>query len=387
MDELSRTTRAVRAGIDTDAAQGAVVPPIYLSTTYNFSEFGRPREFDYSRSGNPTRRLLADALADLEGGVRGVVTATGMGAITVCAKALVPAGGRVVLPHDCYGGTWRLFDALARRGDLQVVSLDLTAPDAAAAVAASHADLVWIETPSNPLLRITDLTEVVSAARAAGALVVADNTFSSPVVQRPLEFGVDVVVHSTTKYINGHSDVVAGVIVAADTDRGDDLAWWANCLGLTGSAFDSYLTLRGLRTLHLRMRQHQESAAAIAELLASDDRVVTTHYPGLASHPENALASRQQNGFGGIVSAEITGGRAGAAAFLDSLELFSLAESLGGVESLACHPGTMTHASMPADVQAAAGIAPGLVRLSVGLEDADDLAADVRRALDAAGRA
>lgn len=380
--ERSRQTAAVRAGIDTDPAEGAVVGPLHLSTTYRFEGLRRPRRFDYSRSGNPTRSALAAALAELDGAAGAVVTASGMGACTVTLTALVPPGGTVLAPHDAYGGTWRLLDALARRGSYTLELADLTAPDAAARVAAAAPDLLWIETPSNPLLGISDIAALSDAAHAAGGRVVVDNTFCSPALQRPLALGADVVVQSTTKYLNGHSDVVGGVVSAADAAVAADCAWWANCLGLTGGAFDSYQTTRGLRTLHVRMRQHLANAAAVVEALQRHPAVDVVHYPGLPEHPGHALAARQMGGFGGIVSFEVDGGEAGVAALVDGLEHFSLAESLGGVESLICHPGTMTHAAMPPEIQAAAGLRPGLVRLSVGIEDADDLIADLAAGLD-----
>ncbi|MGB2766108.1 MAG: PLP-dependent transferase, partial [Propionicimonas sp.] len=280
MTQPTPQTRAVRAGVNTDPVHGAVVPPIHLSSTYSFESFDTPREFDYSRSGNPTRSLLAQALAELEGGFGAVVTASGMAAVATCLHALLPAGGRLVAPYDCYGGSWRLFDALARRGSFDLELVELEDPAKAAAAIRDGVDLLWLETPSNPLLRISDIATLSQAAHAVGAVVVADNTFSSPVVQRPLALGADVVVHSTTKYINGHSDVVAGVIVAASQAHHAELAWWANSLGATGGAFDSYLTLRGLRTLHLRMAEAQRNAAAVVDLLRGHPAVARVHYPG-----------------------------------------------------------------------------------------------------------
>ena len=383
MDQ-TRTTRTVRAGIDDDPTHGAVVPPLYLSTNYSFHGLGEARTFDYSRAGNPTRQVLTDALVALEGGAGGVVTASGMAAVTACVHAFAPIGATVVVPHDCYGGTWRLFDALARAGRFDLLLVDLSAPDAAARVAQAAPDLLWVETPSNPLLRLTDLRAVADAAHAHGAIVVADNTFCTPALQRPLELGADVVVHSTTKYLNGHSDVIGGAANARTAEHGDLLAWWGNTLGLTGGALDAYLTLRGLRTLHLRMRAHQDNAAALVDAVASHPAVTALHYPGLPTHPQHALANTQQSGFGAMVSLEVAGGEAGVAALVDSLTCFSLAESLGGVESLVCHPASMTHASVPPDLQAAAGITPGLVRFSVGIEDPADLIADLLAGLDRA---
>ncbi|QIK71581.1 cystathionine gamma-synthase [Propioniciclava coleopterorum] len=385
--ERARQTAAVRSGIETDAAHGAVVPPVYLSTNYSFAGLRQPREFDYSRSGNPTRSTLAAALAELDGAAGAVVTSSGMGAITATLAALVAPGDVVVAPHDAYGGTWRLLDALARKGAFVLELLDLTAPDAAARIAALDPALVWVETPSNPLLGITDVAALAAATHAADGVLVVDNTFCSPLVQRPLALGADVAVQSSTKYLNGHSDVIGGVITAADADLAEQLGWWANCLGLTGSAFDSYLTLRGVRTLPVRMRQHLENAAAVVAALQGHPGVERLHYPGLPDHPGHAIAARQMEGFGAIVSLEVVGGEPGVAAFLSALENFSLAESLGGVESLVCHPGTMTHAAMPPEVQEAAGLRPGLVRLSVGIEHPDDLIADLLAGLGRAGAA
>ncbi|ASR43751.1 O-succinylhomoserine (thiol)-lyase [Xanthomonas citri pv. mangiferaeindicae] len=377
------STRAVRAGIDRDPAYGAVTPPIVLSSNFSFEGFERKREYDYTRSGNPTRDLLGEALAALEGGAGAVVTSTGMAAITLVLNALLQPGDRLVVPHDAYGGSWRLFDALARKGHFELVTADLTDPRALADALACGPKLVLIETPSNPLLRITDLRFVIEAAQRAGALTVVDNTFLSPALQRPIAFGADVVLHSTTKYINGHSDVVGGAVVARDAEVHAQLAWWANALGITGSPFDSFLTLRGLRTLDARLRVHQENTAGIVALLDSHPAVARVHYPGLTSHPGHAVAARQQSGFGAMLSFELAGRdpRAAVRAFVEGLQYFTLAESLGGVESLVAHPATMTHAAMSAQAREAAGISEGLLRLSVGIEALDDLLTDLQAAL------
>jgi len=380
---VSACTRAVRAGIESDAQYGAVVPPLHLSTNYAFEGFGRKRAYDYSRSGNPTRDQLAAALADLEQGVGAVVTASGMAAIALVLE-LVPAGGRVVASHDCYGGTWRLLDAWARKGRFEVVFADLGDPVRLAEALSAKPDLVWVETPSNPLLRITDIRHVATAAHAVGALCVVDNTFLSPILQQPLTLGADVVVHSTTKYINGHGDVVGGAVIARDAEVAGQLGWWANCIGLGGAPFDSFLTLRGLRTLAPRMRAHEENAARVAALLVANPAVAAVHWPGLVSHAGHALAARQQSGFGAMLSFELAGGVGAIERFLDGLCCFSLAESLGGVESLVAHPATMTHASMAPEARRAAGIGDSLLRLSVGIEDGDDLCADLDAALDRA---
>ncbi len=377
-------TSAVRAGIDRDTAHGAVTPPIVLSSNFSFESFGNKREYDYTRSGNPTRDLLGEALAELEGGAGGVVTATGMGAITLVLNALLAPGEKLVVPHDAYGGSWRLFNALAGKGHFELITADLTDPRSLAAALAQSPKLVLIETPSNPLLRVTDLRFVIEAAHRAGALAVVDNTFLSPALQKPIAFGADVVLHSTTKYINGHSDVVGGAVVAATPELHERFTWWANALGITGSPFDSFLTLRGLRTLDARLRVHQENAQAIAAQLDAHPAVAKVHYPGLASHPGHAVAARQQNGFGAMLSLELDGGVDAVRAFVDGLRHFTLAESLGGVESLVAHPASMTHAAMTAEARAAAGIPDGLVRLSIGIEACEDLQADLAAALDRA---
>lgn len=381
--DLTALTRAIRAGLDTDATHGAVVPPIYLSSNFTFAGLGQPRTYDYSRSGNPTRDQLGEALAALENGAGATVVSTGLAAITLCVAALVPTGGRVVVPHDCYGGTWRLFTRLAAKGRLVVQFVDF-GDRQALTDAASEADLVWIETPSNPLLRITDIAATVAIARDADALTVADNTFCSPLRQRPLDFGADVVVHSTTKFINGHSDVVGGAAIAATPALHEELRTWANVLGLTGSPFDSFLTLRGLRSLDARLRVHESNTAALVDVLTSHDAVVGVNYPGLASHPGHDIAARQQSGFGSLLSFELAGGRPAVERFLDGLHIFDLAESLGGIESLIAHPATMTHASMTPEAREAAGIGEGLLRLSVGIEHESDLVNVLKAALDRA---
>ncbi|MCC2591985.1 PLP-dependent transferase [Tessaracoccus sp. OS52] len=381
MAELGRWTRAARAGMARDTGHGAVVPPIHLSSNYVFSSPDAPGDYDYSRSGNPTRDLLNDALADLEGGAGATTVATGMAAVTLVVEALVPVGGRVVLAHDAYGGTWRLFTMLAAAGRLEADFVNLTDGAVAAEALSRPCHLVWVETPSNPLLRITDIAATAALAQAAGALVAVDNTFCSPLLQQPLELGADFVIHSTTKFINGHSDVVGGVAVARTAEHHELLRLWANALGLTGSPFDAYLTLRGLRTLDARLRVHRENAEALVAVFDAHAGVSAVHYPGLTSHPDHDLATRQMSGPGSIVTVELAGGRPAVDRFLDGLQIFHLAESLGGVESLVCHPMTMTHASMTPEAHAAAGITEGLLRLSVGVEGREDLVAVTTEAL------
>ena len=381
MSESAPCTRAVRAGIESDTQHGAVVPPLHLSSNYSFEGLGGKRAYDYSRSGNPTRDLLGNALAELEQGAGAVVTSSGMSAVAL-ALELVPAGSKILAAHDCYGGTYRLFAAVLARWGLDYVPVHLS--DLAAVrrcLADQPARIVWVETPTNPLLGIADIAALAEVAHAAGALLVVDNTFASPRLQRPLVLGADVVVHSTTKYINGHSDVVGGAVIAREAAVFEQLKWWANCNGLTGAPFDSYLTLRGLRTLSVRLRQHQENAERIASRLDGHPAVRKVYYPGLASHAGHALASRQQQGFGAMLSFELDGEVEQIAAFVDGLRYFSLAESLGGVESLIAHPATMTHSSMAAEARRTAGIADSLLRLSVGIEDGDDLLRDLDAAL------
>ncbi|MDR1212904.1 MAG: cystathionine gamma-synthase [Propionibacteriaceae bacterium] len=381
--EPQPATVATRAGLATDPAYRAVVPPIYLSTNYAFDDIDQRGPFDYSRSNNPTRQILSEALAQLEFGQGAEITSSGLGAITACLHSLTRPGDLVLAPHDCYGGTWRLLDALARRGVIRLELADFTDPGLTESIERLRPALVWVETPSNPLLRITDIAAVAEASHAVGAQVVADNTFLSPALQNPLRLGADVVVHSTTKYINGHSDVIGGLVVAGQAERAEDLRWWCNALGLTASAFDCYLVLRGLRTLFPRVRAHCDNAAHVVAAIAGHPALTALHYPGLADHPGHALAARQQHGFGAMISFDV-GSEAAARRFLGGLRHFSLAESLGGVESLVCHPGRMTHAAMPPQVQAAAGLTPGLLRLSVGVEQAEDLAADLLAGLDRA---
>lgn len=376
-------TRAVRFGIDCDPSYGAVVPPINLSANYSFAGFDDPRRYDYTRSGNPTRDLLAETLADLEGGAGAVVTASGMAAIALTLQ-LLEYDDLLVIPHDCYGGSHRLFKAWAEKKAFRLEVIDFTDPEQLREAISRKPRLVWVETPSNPLLRITDIRRVAREAHGVGALVVADNTFLSPALQQPLALGADIVVHSTTKYINGHSDVVGGAVIAAEASIAEELDWWANVIGLGGAPFDSFLTLRGVRTLGARLRSHEENATALAEILGCHPAVREVHYPGLSSHPHHALASRQQRGFGGMLSFELNGDEPAVRAFLEGLKCFTLAESLGGVESLVAHPATMTHAAMSEEARRRAGIGDGLLRLSVGIEDARDLTADVKAGLNRA---
>lgn len=377
----SAATSAVRAGINSDAHHGAVVPPINLSSTFSFAAFNEKRVYDYTRSGNPTRDLLANALAELEGGAGSVVTSTGMSAVALVTHLLGP-DDLLIAPHDCYGGTYRLLSALARKAHFRVLFIDQTDRVAVETALERAPRMLWIETPSNPLLRICDISDLARRAHASGALVVVDNTFLSSALQQPIALGADIVVHSTTKYLNGHSDVVGGAVIVADERLLEEVAWWGNCLGVTGAPFDSFLTLRGLRTLHARMRVHLENAAAIVQVLQRHPAVHKVYYPGLAEHPGHSIAARQQSGFGAMISFELRGGAEAVRECVNDLKLFTLAESLGGVESLIAHPATMTHASMDPDARRVAGISDSLLRLSVGIEHHEDLVRDLVNALN-----
>ena len=375
-------TTAVRSGINSDKHHGAVVAPIYLSSTYSLKGFNDKRQFDYSRTGNPTRATFADTIAKLEQGKVGIVTSTGMSAVHLICQLLSP-DDLVVIPHDCYGGSFRLFTHLAKRGQFKLIIVDQNDEAALVEALAKEPKLVLVETPSNPLLRIVDIEKIAKVCHDVGALVAVDNTFLSPVLQQPLLLGADIVFHSTTKYINGHSDVVGGVVVTKEQDLGEQLAWWANCIGITGSAFDSFLAIRGLKTLPIRMKQHQINADAVADFLTKHPAIENIYYLGLSSHPGHELAKRQQRDFGAMMSFEIKGGLDAVKALFDNLELFTLAQSLGGVESLISHPSTMTHAGMEIEAQLEAGITQSLVRLSVGIEDIDDILIDLERGLNA----
>ena len=386
MSDKKIATLAVRAGINTDKHHGAVVAPIHLSSTYSLKGFNDKREFDYSRTGNPTRATFGQAIADLEGGSVGIVTSTGMSAVHLVCQ-LLNVGDTIVIPHDCYGGSYRLFTHLAKRGQFKVIVVDQTDQVALDNALSKQPKVVLVESPSNPLLRLVDIADIATKAHSVGAIVAVDNTFLSPVLQKPLALGADIVFHSTTKYINGHSDVVGGILVTKTQALGEELAWWANCIGITGSAFDSFLALRGLKTLPLRMKQHQENANAVAEFLVKHPAIKKVYFPGLVKHPNHELAKRQQQGFGGMLSFEIKGGTDAVKLLFKNMKLFTLAQSLGGVESLISHPSTMTHAGMEIDAQLEAGITQSLVRISVGLEDISDILADLDMALNASQHA
>ena len=378
MTILNQTT-AVRAGIDCDSQHGAVTPPLYLSSNYSFTDLNQPRKYDYSRSGNPTRDILAEALAELEQAAGGVVTSTGMSAVLLVLQ-LLPKGGRVVAPHDCYGGTFRLLTTWHDKGLIEVEFIDQANLALLERTLATPTDLLWIETPSNPLLRVVDVHLLCQLA-GPDVLKVVDNTFLSPALQQPITLGADLVIHSTTKYINGHSDVVGGAVLAKTEELAEQVKWWANCIGITAAPFDCLLTTRGLRTLNVRMKQHLENTERIIAFLKRHDAIETIHYPGLSDHPGHEIARRQQSHFGAMLSFELKGGLQAVRTLVNNLKYFTLAESLGGVESLICHPATMTHAAMAPEAQQKAGIKPNLIRLSVGIEAVDDLLADLEYGL------
>ncbi|MDU6078087.1 MAG: cystathionine gamma-synthase [Pantoea sp.] len=375
-----QATIAVRSGLNDDEQYGCVVPPIHLSSTYNFLDFNEPRAHDYSRRGNPTRDVVQRALAELEGGAGAVLTNTGMSAIHLVTTVFLKPDDLLVAPHDCYGGSYRLFDSMAKRGAYRVKFVDQGDRAALDAALAEKPKLVLVESPSNPLLRVVDIAAICEAARGAGAVSVVDNTFLSPALQNPLALGADLVIHSCTKYLNGHSDVVAGAVIAKDPARVTELAWWANNIGVTGAAFDSYLLLRGLRTLAPRMAAAQRNALAIVSYLQQQPLVKKLYHPSLPENAGHEYAARQQRGFGAMLSFELDGDEALLRRFLKALQLFTLAESLGGVESLISHTATMTHAGMSAEARAAAGISETLLRVSVGIEDHEDLIADLDNA-------
>ncbi|EHY9860592.1 O-succinylhomoserine (thiol)-lyase [Vibrio parahaemolyticus] len=380
MSTRKPATIAVRTGIESDSQYHAVVPPIYLSTNYGFPAFGEVPKYDYTRSGNPNRGLLESALSELESGKGAVVTNCGTSALNLWVSAFLGPDDLIVAPHDCYGGTYRLFNTRANKGDFKVQFVDQSDEQALEAALAKKPKLILLETPSNPLVRVVDIAAVCEKAKQVGALVAVDNTFLTPVYQKPLDLGADFVIHSTTKYINGHSDVIGGVVITKTEAHAEELAWWGNCIGATGTPFDSYMTLRGIRTLGARMRVHEESSQHVLNYLQQQALVAKIYHPSLPDHPGHEIAKKQQSGFGSMLSFEFAGSFEQLKVFVKELELFSLAESLGGVESLICHPASMTHRAMGEEALAEAGVSHQLLRLSVGLEDAQDLIADLDQA-------
>lgn len=376
-------TIAIHAGYHPQSHLGAVTPPIFQTSTFAFRGVGQPGPFEYSRSGNPTRKALEECLAALEGGTAGFAFATGMAAETTLLM-MFEAGDTVAVHNDLYGGTYRLFQSVFRDKQIRAEFVDLRDLEALRGVLAGGAKAVWIESPTNPLMNLVDLDAVSRLAHEYGAIAICDNTFLTPYFQRPLEFGVDVVVHSTTKYINGHSDVVGGAIVVKDAQLAEKIGFLQNALGTCAGPQDCFLVLRGLKTLALRMEEHNRNALEVARWLAQHPKISVVLHPGLSTHPQHELALRQMRGFGGTFSFRLAGGEEAALRLLENVRVFTLAESLGGVESLIEHPATMTHVSVPPEVRAAIGITPDLIRVSVGIEDVRDLLADLESALDRA---
>lgn len=376
------STRAIHAGQDADPTTGATVVPIYATSTYTQAAPGEHKGYEYSRSGNPTRTALETALASLEEGERGLAFASGLAASTAVFAALLRPGDEVVASADLYGGTFRLIDKVFKPWGLTARYTDDPSPAGFEAIMSPRTKLVWIETPTNPLLQILDIAAIAGVAHKHGAKFVVDNTFASPYLQQPIKLGADLVVHSTTKYLGGHSDVVGGCVVGP-RDLMDPIKFYQNAAGGVPGPFDSYLVLRGLKTLAVRMDRHCDNAVSLAGWLAKHPNVAKVYYPGLPDHPGHAVAAKQMSAFGGMISLKLKGGIPAARQFMTRTKLFSLAESLGGVESLVCHPATMTHASIPKDVREARGVDDGLIRLSVGIETVSDLRSDLEHALTA----
>ena len=382
MKKFKKETMAAKAGIGSDMNHGSIVPPLYLSSNFEYKELGKEQEYEYTRETNPSRDHLINALTDLEDGVGGEILSSGMAAITLVANIL-NNNSKVILPHDCYGGTHRLFSSLAEKGILEAYFIDQGQESfCKKAISEINPDLIWIETPSNPLLQAVDIQEISKKAKACNALVAVDNTFLSPSLQNPLKLGADIVMHSTTKYINGHSDVIGGALITNNHEILLKLKFWANALGITGSPFDSYLTLRGLRTLSIRMEKHEKNATAIVELLSKHPQIDKIYYPGLTSHPSHAIAKKQQSGFGGMLSFEILGGLAEVKSFIKGIQILPLAASLGGFESLVSHPYTMTHGNLTPNQKKEVGISESLIRISAGLENTEDLLEAVNLGLE-----
>lgn len=375
-----RRTAAVQAAIGTDAGHGAVIPPLYLSTTFRIDGIEKKSQYEYSRTANPTRDELGKALAELEGGAGTAVTSSGMAALTLILH-LLNMDDLIVAPYDCYGRSYRTMQSLADKGHFKLKFVDPYNADQLDEIFAEKPRMVLLETPSNPVMRISDIAEISKRAKDCGALVVVDNTFLSPILQQPLNLGADIVFHSTTKFLNGHSDVVGGAVIAKTNEILEELNFWNNSLGTIGAPFDSYMTLRGLRTLEVRIHRAEENAQKIAEFLSTHNKVETVYYPGLPGHPGHDIAKKQQDGFGAMLSFELKGGLEAARSFVEKLNIFCLAQSLGGTESLINHPATMTHVSMGPEARAAAGVTDGLLRLSIGIEHIDDLTADLEQAL------
>lgn len=382
MSEKKRRTAIIQAGIGEDSAHHAVIPPLYLSSTFEIGGIGHAPDFQYSRTKNPTRDQLAQAMTELEGGVGAVITSSGMAAITLFLHLLNP-DDLLFAPFDCYGRAYRLLCALSEKGHFRLKFIDQYDQSAVEkAFAEDTPKMVFIESPSNPVMRVADIADIAGRAKAVDAMTVVDNTFLSPMLQQPLSLGADIVMHSTTKFLNGHSDVVGGCVVTKTPDILADLEFWANSLGVIGAPFDSFMTLRGMRTLELRVHRAQDNAETLVKLLDKHDSIETVYYPGLPSHSGHDIAKRQQEGYGAMLSFTLKGGLETTKRFVQALDVFRLAQSLGGTESLINHPATMTHVSMGAEARAKAGVTDGLLRLSIGVEHIDDLRDDLLGALD-----
>lgn len=378
---LSQRTIAVRGGLNSDEQHGAVIPKISLSTCYRFEEYAKPRSFDYGRKSTPNRDSVEKTIADLEGGVDAILTSTGMSAIHLLSVALLSPNDLVVAPHDCYGGSYRLFNSLGQKGYFKTKFVDMSDDNALKQALELKPKLILIETPNNPLLRVVDIQKIAQLSHDVGALVLVDNTFMTPILQSPFKLGADVIIHSCTKFLNGHSDLLAGVLVFKDQQLADDVLWWSNNIGTANSSFDSYLLQRGLRTLSLRVLSQQESALKIVDFLVNHPKIAAVHHPSLKTNAGHEIAKKQQKGFGSLLSFELKGEANEASIFIEKLKIFTLAQSLGGTESLISHPTTMTHSGISAEARKAAGISDQLLRISVGLEDVNDLIGDLEQAL------
>ena len=380
--KYNKETIASKAGVGSDSMHGAIVPPLYLSTNFIQDEIGKEQPYEYTRQANPSRDHLISALAELEGGIGGEILSSGMAAVSLITNIL-ELNSKVLLPHDCYGGTFRLFSSLADKGILEAHFVDQSTKSFKENVISEISpDLIWIESPSNPLLQVVDIEKICKKAKEINALVAVDNTFLSPSLQNPLKLGSDIVMHSTTKYINGHSDVIGGAVIAKNRQVLEKIKFWSNNLGITGAPFDSYLTLRGLRTLSIRMKKHEQNAIALVEFLSNNSKIKSVFYPGLTTHPSHNLAKRQQNGFGGMLSFELKEGLNGVKNFINRMELLPFAGSLGGFESLVGHPYTQSHGTHTPEQKEEIGISEGLIRISAGLEDTEDLIEAVKKALN-----
>ena len=379
---LSQRTIAVRSGLNTDNQHGAVIPKISLTTCYRFEEFAKPRPFDYGRKSTPNRDSVQKTIAALEGGVDAILTNCGMSAIHLLSVALLSPDDLVIAPYDCYGGSYRLFNSLSQKGYFKAKFINQADDEAVKQALALQPKLILIETPNNPLLRVVDIKKIADLAHQAGALVLVDNTFMTHILQQPFTLGADIIIHSCTKFLNGHSDLLAGVLVFKDQQLADDVLWWSNNIGTANSSFDTYLLQRGLRTLAVRVLAQQESAMKIVDFLSQHPKIAAVHHPSLTSTLGHDIAKKQQKGYGSLLSFELKGGAEKTPIFVEKLKIFTLAQSLGGTESLISHPTTMTHAGISAQARQAAGISDQLLRISVGLEDVNDLIADLAQALE-----